>query len=133
MGTNTIIDILTMDINKLNNENVSKIILSPNNKFYDLRKFVISIGLVIISEEFIYDRGKCYDIIVLAKGKKEYCDLEYKYGVNVILNEDYYNYLNDILNKYMSIIKDIPKTLEKHKQIEKEIIFIKKILLNFNC
>lgn len=122
MGGGTIVDILNNGKNKLSS--IKKIILSPNNDFYLVRKHVSNLGYKIVQEEIVYEKGKYYPIIVLEKGKRKYNKKELLYGVNILENNDlisYYNYLNsNNINK----IKSLP-----NKYIYKKI----KILLEIKC
>ena len=117
MGSNTIIKILN---NKYLNK-VKKIIIQSNNDYYLLRKEINNMGFIIENEEAIKCNDKYYLNIVFIKGNKKYSDNELKYGVNIINQEMYYNYLIDKNNKIISSIKD-NKT--KKKFIE-EIDYLK--------
>lgn len=96
MGGKTIVDILLDGKDKL--LNVKKIILSPNNEFYLVRKSILRLGYKIKKEQIVLDKGKYYPIIVLEKGNKRYNKKELMYGVNCLVNKDllkYYKYLYD--------------------------------------
>jgi len=130
MGGGTIVDILNNGKNKLSS--IKKIILSPNNDFYLVRKCISNLGYKIVQEEIVYEKGKYYPIIVLEKGKRKYNKKELLYGVNILENNDlisYYNYLNSnninklkqLPNKY--IYKKIKMLLEikyLNKKIKKK-------------
>ena len=130
MGTNTIISILNDDKNK--HKNIKKIIISPNNDFYLLRNTVTNMGYIIDKEEIICEKGKFYPIIVFVKGKEKYNEISLKYGINVLLNKDYYMYLEYLLKKYEEIEKDIPSNNVKKNIINEDISFIKNILNSKN-
>ncbi len=119
MGTSTIIDILNKDIDRLSN--IKKMIISPNNDFYELRKFITNIGFTIKEEEFINDRGKFYPIIVCIMGNKSYDDNYLKYGINVIYNKDYLDYLKYLLSVNERIIVKAPNNLKVSIEIENSI------------
>lgn len=129
MGTSTIISILNEDKEKL--KDIKKIILSPNNDFEILRNAILKFGFIIEREEFVFERGKFYPIIICIKGKKEFSDQDLKFGVNVILNDDYKNYLKYILKKYEDIEKNIPDGNFKKKDFIEYINCIKQKLLYF--
>ena len=127
MGGNSMVDILYNDIDKLNN--IKRIVLSPNNEFYNVRKMINNIGYNIICEEVICANNKFYPIIVFEKGNLKYNENELKYGINVLKNEDYVKYLNDLIIKYENIIKKLPdKFTIKKEEISKSIKYIYDIL-----
>ena len=128
MGATTIINILYQD--KVRLKNVKKLIISPNNDFYILRKSIINLGFIIDKEEFVYDKGKFYPIMVFIKGKKKYDEISLKYGINVLLNNDYKLYLKFILKSYEEIVKSVPKESTKNSEILYEINTIKEIISN---
>ena len=118
MGTSTIIDILKADINKL--KNIKKIILSPNNDFYLLRKTVIELEYNILFEEFVEDRGKFYPIIVFIKDKGSFDEIGLKYGINVLINSDYKRYLEYLIETNNDIIKSISNDNPKKEELVNE-------------
>ncbi|MDD6878774.1 MAG: class I SAM-dependent methyltransferase [bacterium] len=126
MGGKTIIDIM---LNCKDYSNIKKIILSPNNDLYLVRRTVISLGFLIEKEEVVFDRGKYYSIIILAKGKKKYSKKELFYGCNILCNDDlinYYKYLIDTIKKKKSMLPK--KHLIKKFKLLKEINILNKIL-----
>ena len=122
MGTLTIIDILKADTNKL--KNIKKMILSPNNDFYFLRKTIIELGYNILCEEFVEDRGKFYPIIVFTKDKGSFDEIGLKYGINVFVNSDYKRYLEFLIETNNDIIKSILNDNPKKEELinENELI-----------
>ena len=123
MGTNTICNILTSP--KL--KQINKIIVESNNDYYELRKFITSIGFYISYEEVIYDNNKYYINIVFLRGFKKYSKKELIYGPILMKgNFDYYKYLYD---KNISILNNIPKNkIITRFNIIKENLFLKKLI-----
>ena len=123
MGTNTICNILTSP--KL--KQINKIIVESNNDYYQLRKFITSIGFYISYEEVIYDNNKYYINIVFLRGFKKYSKKELIYGPILMKdNSNYYKYLYD---KNISILNNIPKNkIITRFNIIKENLFLKKLI-----
>lgn len=129
MGTSTIIDILFTDINKL--KNINKIIISSNNDYYKLRKTFIKYGYFISKEDIVYENNKYYPIIVFEKGKIKYNYFELKYGPLLLKNKSnvFINYIKNINNKNVVILKEIPKKyIFKRLILKKEIRYLNKII-----
>ena len=106
MGGKTIVDIIQRGKDKLNN--IKKIILSPNNDYYLVRKKVTSLGYKIYKEEVVFDKNKFYPAMVFIPGKTNYKDKELFYGVNLVENNDLYNYYKYLYNSYDYKIKKLP-------------------------
>ncbi|ONI47250.1 hypothetical protein AN644_01045 [Candidatus Epulonipiscium fishelsonii] len=85
MGGYSIIEILTNDINEIL-ENVTTLIVQPQNNRPEVRKFLHSIGFKIYAEQFLKEDNKIYTIIVCEKGHEVYKDYEYIYGKYMIEN-----------------------------------------------
>lgn len=132
MGGKAIVDILNNGKSKLSN--VKKIILSPNNDFYLVRRNLSNIGYKIKKEQIVLENDKYYPIIVLEKGCKKYNKKQLLYGTNCLLNDDlykYYRYLYDNITVKLNVLpkkyfyKRINLFLEKErlkKIIKKEVI-----------
>ena len=114
MGTDTIIEILTKGKNYLNN--INRLVISSNNKYYELRKYITSMGFIINKEEIIYEDNKYYITIDFIKGNKKYNYKELYFGPYLLKHKD------DMFNKYYSYIKE--KKLEVLKSIDKKDIKI---------
>lgn len=115
MGTSTIIGILK-DKNKLNN--INKIVLQSNNNHEELRRFMNNIGYYLVKEEYIFDKGKWYIIMLYDKDNKNNTEIELKYGY---LNNDYANYLLDNYKKILNRIPNNNEDYNKYKEIIKDI------------
>lgn len=82
--------------------NIKTMILSVNDDFDLLKRFMKKIRFSIIKEEIIEDHNKFYIIIKAVKGRKKYVDKK-------IMNEDYNRYLKQALKKKKQILDKIPK------------------------
>ena len=104
MGASRIIGIL-------DNHNLpDNIILSANNDYYKLRKYMNKIGYKIVKETVVLENEKYYDIISYEKGKERLANIKLKYGISK--DKDYYKYL-----------------YQKQKDIFKKVGFLKKIII----
>ena len=103
MGSSSIIGILE------NHNLPDNIILSANNDYHKLRKYMNKIGYKIIKEIIVLENSKYYDIISYQKGFEKLSNTKLKYGISG--DKDYYNYL-----------------YQKQKQIFKKSNFIKKVI-----
>ena len=128
LGSNTIIDIINKDFDKL--KNVKHFIISSNNDYYYLRKCMNDLGFIINMEEMIYDK-KYYLIIDFVYGSKKYNYIDLKYGPILRDSEDkvYKDYLMNLKNKKINILKSLGfRHLFKKFSIKKEIREIDRIL-----
>ena len=125
MGGLTICDILKGD--KL--KNVKRLVLSPNKDFYEVRKKVVSLGYLIEKEKIVKEKEKYYLILDCIKGKAKYWNKDLKYGTSMIKDDEYYDYLKYLLQKYNNQLTKIPsKYLFRKLKIKREIIKIKNFL-----
>lgn len=122
MGGSTITEILK---NKDKLINVKKIILSPNNDFYKVRKTMNKMRYKIICEKMILDRGKFYPIIVLEKGIERLNRRKLLYGSCVKNNDDYKKYIFYLKDNLEFKLNSIPKKyIIKRFLIKKQISFL---------
>ncbi len=119
MGSSTIIDILK---NKDKLSSVKKIVLQSNNNHEELRRFMNDIGYYLEREEFVFDKGKWYVMMLYSKSNKKNSDSEIKYGY---INKDYGLYL---LNTYQELLKKIPSDNDDYLKYEKKMKEIKTII-----
>ena len=120
MGTTTIKHILS---NKTLSDNL---IISSNNQWLELRKYVTSLGYIILDERFVVDQKKSYVIIQFKKGKKNYSKLDLKYGPILKKDTNYLIYELEKLFKVKEKIKDT-KLIVKFKNW-KEIRVVNKLI-----
>ncbi len=120
MGTTTIKHIL--DNKKLSDN----LIICSNNQWYELRKFVSSLGYKIAQEEFVIEHQKKYVIIHFKKGKKHYSKLDLKYGPFLKNNSYYLIYELEKLFQIKEKIKN-SKFIVKYKN-SKEIKRVSKLI-----
>lgn len=123
LGGLTILDILFNGKDKLNN--IKKIVLSPNNEFYKIRKEVIKLGYIIEKEEYFNDKNITYLIISFIKGQHKYSKKELIYGTNNN-NSDYYKKLLDV--EYFKLSKVPKKYIFKRINIKIKIKQLKKLI-----
>lgn len=101
MGFHTIKDILDNG----NLDGINKMIIQSNNNHEEFRKYINSINYKIISDYYIFDKGKWYLVSLISKGKQMLSDIEYVCGLYNINNQEYYKY---IIKKYKNILKNVP-------------------------
>jgi Predicted SAM-dependent methyltransferase len=121
MGGITIASILN---NKDRLKNVNKIIVSPNNEFYIVRKTLMENGYYIKEEVIVKDKNKYYPIIVCEKGIKSYDEDELYYGP-ILLKEksiefiEFYTFVRNTLLSYVNELTDEEKKEEIFMEIKK--------------
>ena len=124
MGTHTIIDI----VKQIDKNKISQLIIQSNNDLYYLRKEITKIGYMIELEKVIYDHKKYYTIISFKKGNNMYTKKELLYGVNAIIDSDYYKYIDYLIDKNKQIIKKLNiKHFYKKISLLKENLVLKKL------
>jgi len=124
LGGNTMIDILS---DKESLKEIKEIIVSPNNSEYLLKNHLIKMGYYINNEILIKDKSIIYIVIHFKKGKKHYSNKTLKYGTKYLVNNSFYKeYINNYKNKYINILKKLPKkNIIKRLKIKKELMGIK--------
>jgi len=121
MGGITVASILN-NKDKLNN--VNKIIVSPNNEFYIVRKTLMDSGYYIKEEVIVKDKNKYYPIIVCEKGICSYSEDELTYGPILLKTKplefiEFYTFVRDTLLSYVNELNDEVKKEETFKEIKK--------------
>lgn len=124
MGTDTIMEILEKGKEYL--DRVDRIVLSSNNRYYELRKYMMENGYYINKEQIVYSDKKYYIIIDFLKGNKKYSDKELYFGPYLLKNKDelFYEYYGIIKNKRESVINDIPDNTDNKKALQDEIALL---------
>ena len=124
MGEETIVDILENDKEEL--EHVNRLIISSNNKYYDLRRKITSLGYMITDERIVYEDNKYYVIIEFIKGNKNYSEEELFMGPILIKNKNelFYNYYDFIKNEKEFILSKITNDEEKKNKTIEELKYI---------
>lgn len=112
MGTTTIKHILGNK--KLSNN----LIISSNNQWYELRRFLISIGYIIVDEKFIVEHQKKYVIMKFIVGEKIYSNLDLKYGPILKYNSDYLIFELEKLYKIKENIRNTKLVVRLKNNIE---------------
>ena len=126
MGEETIIDILEKDKNEL--EHINRLVISSNNKYYDLRRKITSLGYIITDERIVFEDNKYYLIIEFIKGNKNYSEEELFMGPILINNKDdlFIKYYSDIKKEKEYILNKITNDDDKKKTLIEEINYINK-------
>lgn len=114
-------------INKIINDSLSsfkkmkKIILSPHNNIYEVRKNMNELGFKIKDEAIICDENCFYEIIEYVLGSESLSDYELNFGPVLLKNRDeaFINKWNNYLNK-----------IKGYKSKENESNIIRKVLNN---
>lgn len=122
MGMDTIVQIL--NDNKENLSNIKKLVISSNNKFYQVREKITKLGFIIESEEIVLEDGKYYIIMKFIKGNKNYSYKELYFGPCLLENKNrmfykYYTYLKDEKENILSMI---PGSLSNKRHVINEEI-----------
>lgn len=81
MGGNLIVDILTKDVNKLNN--IKQIVVDAHRDAELVRRKVTALGYRIEKEKIVVENKIYYFIISFVKGMSSYKDIELEWGYNV--------------------------------------------------
>ncbi|MGD9909378.1 MAG: tRNA (adenine(22)-N(1))-methyltransferase TrmK [Candidatus Izemoplasmatales bacterium] len=109
-------------------KDVKRLILSPNSDASVLREFLEKNGWKVISEEFIKDHQKYYQIIVSEKGEMHLSTLEKRFGkINLQRkNKDFVEYIHKQIEKFELALSKVSE--EKKSVIEDEIHTLKECL-----
>lgn len=125
MGGATIIDILTNGYDKL--KNIKKIVISPNNDFFTVRKGINKLGYIIDKEEIYKEKNKFYLIASFVKGNKIYSKKEMLCGINIVKNSNYFDYYESLKQDKLYKLNKIPrKYIFKRIKLKLEIYLLKK-------
>ncbi len=127
MGGLSIINILK-NINQFSH--VTKLVLSPNSDFYELRKEISQLGFQIKKEEMVLESNKFYLITEFVKGEEQ---VDYYFGKLDLKNDivkKYYNYIyekNTKILKNFNILQKLRKKslISENKKIKRNIIDMK--------
>ena len=123
MGEETIVDILEKDKKELNH--INRLIISSNNKYYDLRRKITTLGYFISNEKIVFEDDKYYIIIEFLKGKKKYTQKELFMGPILLKNKDdmFYKYYDSIRKEKEYILSKTTDS-DKKQQIIRELDYI---------
>ena len=118
--------LITNILKKEELQNIKTLILSPNNDFEIVRKYLKKIGYYVEKEELITDKKITYLVIRAYKGKEKYDNLFGKLENNNL--ETIYFFSNKMLNN-SKILKKLPKKyIIKRIKIYRENKRIKRFL-----
>ena len=127
MGFDNIRQIITKDINKLNN--IDCFIIDSHTKTKETRDFFTSLGYYIEDEKIIFEDKIYYEIIKFRKGESNYSYEELYFGPILLKNES-----NILVNKYKDILKNnqkITKNLSKDSLKYKSLIKINNLIKDY--
>ena len=122
MGYDTISEIL----NNINEYSFKYLILSPQSKYYEFRKYVFNLKLDIINEQIVIDNNKYYFIFKIKKTNKKIIyenECFYKYGKilletkNLVLKE----YIKKDIFKYNNILKNLNINSKIYSEINNKL------------
>ena len=121
MGMETIVEILEKNKDRLTN--IKRLIISSNNKYFDLRKKIINLGFKINREEIVFEDNKYYIVIEFVKENISYKEKELYFGPLLLQNKDqlFNDYYLKIIQEKESIINKLDDNNSKKKELEKEI------------
>ena len=121
MGMETIVEILEKNKDRLTN--IKRLIISSNNKYFDLRKKIINLGFKINREEIVFEDNKYYIVIEFVKENISYKEKELYFGPLLLQNKDqlFNDYYLKIKQEKESIINKLDDNNSKKKELEKEI------------
>ena len=122
LGNQKIVSILNDNKEKLSN--IKKLVISSNNKFYQVREKITKLGFIIESEAIVLEDGKYYIIMKFIKGNKNYSYKELYFGPCLLENKNrmfykYYTYLKDEKENILSMI---PSSLSNKRHVINEEI-----------
>lgn len=122
MGSNTIVNMLKKDIEKL--DKIKTIIIQSNTKLEFLRRELVKLNYYISNETIVEDNKKIYIVIKFVKGRKKYTKKELYFGPILLSTKPslFQKYAKDNLKKLQCVLSSIPKNkiLLKYK-LKKEI------------
>lgn len=119
VGATTIIDIV-----KTRPSTIKKFIISSNNDYELVRKYMQSIGFYLQKETVIFEHHNYYPIMLFLKSNLKRSPKSLKYGISN--SYEYYKYL---YQKEQNILTKIPpKYFLKRFKIRKDLIYFQKIL-----
>lgn len=122
MGSNTIVNMLKKDIEKL--DKIKTIIIQSNTKLEFLRRELVKLNYYISDESIVEDNKKIYIVIKFVKGRKKYTKKELYFGPILLSTKQslFQKYAKDNLKKMKCVLSSIPKNkiLLRYK-LKKEI------------
>ncbi|KXS41870.1 MULTISPECIES: tRNA (adenine(22)-N(1))-methyltransferase [unclassified Candidatus Frackibacter] len=134
MGGNTIIDILTNEIEVTNS--LEKLILQPMNASYNLREWLVTNHWQIKDEGLVREGAKFYEVIAAQPGQ-EIIDNDFLLEVGPRLREeepqDYKEFLLSKAEGWQRILndlpeKEIPELINKRRVLEEKIANIREVI-----
>ena len=128
MGGDTVIKIIHDSIEKL--LNINCFIISSHTKMFEVRETLTNLGYYIENENACIDEEKFYQVSKFVKGKKEYSQIELKYGP-ILLNMKNKDLLSTLKLEYLNNekIKSLDAIpIDKKKELDEENQQLKQII-----
>lgn len=129
MGGALIADILTRGMGQLSQ--VKRLILQPNNREDDLRRWLNQHNFCIVAEDIVEEHGKFYEIIVSESGQQNLSEKDLRFGPYLLLQgtDVFLKRWRLEADKLKLAQKKIPQTkLEERSAISKKIQAIEEVL-----
>ena len=129
MGGRLIADILDKGREKL--ADVERLILQPNNREDDLRKWLSAHDFQIIAEDILEEAGKIYEILVVEAGQQDLTEQELRFGPFLRKEQSsvFQAKWQKELDKLTYALKQIPKqNVADRELIQTKIQQIKEVL-----
>ncbi len=116
-------------ISEADTSHLIRMVLSPNSEAEFLREYLENNHWRIVAEDFLSDKGKHYQIIVVEKGEMILNELEREFGPLIIKekNECFRKYIERMINKFENAKQKI-KDNEKSKTMDKRIRQLKEVI-----
>lgn len=117
MGGRLIADILEAGKEKL--ENIDRLILQPNNREDDLRRWLQANQLKIITETLLRENGKYYEVLVVEKGHMTLSEKDFRFGPYLRKegSEVFVEKWRGELDKLNDALKCIPENRQQDRSI----------------
>ena len=118
--------LITKILNNIDNYNINKLIISPNDNFKLTREFITNKGYKIEKEIMVNDHNKYYLVSVYTKGNEK---INYFFGKLSNKEPDNINYFNYLIETNNTIISKLSnKYIIKKYKLKKENKLINKFL-----
>lgn len=117
MGGRLIAEILEAGQDKW--QGIKRLILQPNNREDDLRKWLMTNGFRLVTEEIVPENGKCYEILVAEQGQADLTAAEVRFGPYLMREKSpvFQAKWQDELAKLSWALDQIPLEHEEQRQL----------------
>lgn len=128
MGGDTVCSIINESLDKL--VNIDYFIVSSHSKMDEVRYLLTKLGYYIENEKTCFDMNQFYECTLFKKGRKNYSEIELKYGPILLKNKDE-NLINKLKEKVIfnqKLMKNDNIPIKRLDSISKENNKINEIL-----